>query len=117
MYTNGYPELTKLPPEAYLGWENFVTEHDAANIHAGVGVAQYQKGLDFGREAIAEGGHIFISANGCWGSTGKGLRTSYEGIGYHANTADLLHGFLDSGAVIIVHRYTDPDSDGTKIKG
>jgi len=32
--------------------------------------------------------------------------TSYEKIGYHANTAGLLQGFLESGVVIKVYRDT-----------
>jgi len=32
--------------------------------------------------------------------------TSYEKIGYHANTADLLRGFIDSAVPIKVYRDT-----------
>jgi len=68
------------------------------------GEKQYQKGLDIGRKANL----VSISIYGSWTAQMKdgGSMTSYEKIGYHANTAGLLQGFLESGVVIKVYRDT-----------
>lgn len=114
MYNN-YSELQKLAPTEYLNWQNFETIADKLpeNVKHNYAQVQYQIGLDIGKK-FADG-YIFISANGVWGAC-KGLTSmnSYEGIGYHACTKDLLHGFLDSGTKIIVYRYDN--LDGVQIK-
>ena len=47
-----------------------------------------------------------ISENGVWGAQLKdgSHLSSYEVLGYHACTADLLRGLLDSGVPIRVYR-------------
>jgi hypothetical protein len=63
---------------------------------------QYRKGL-----AMSEQAHtISISYSDSWSATMKdgGSQTAYERIGYHACTADLLRGFLDGPAQIVVYR-------------
>jgi hypothetical protein len=112
---NGYSELTDLPPEAYLDWQSFATEGDGLP-HNGYAEAQYQKGLEIGRENDV----VFICGNGTWGAEHNApgrhsYTTSYEGIGYAACTKDLLHGFLDSGAPVLVYRDNLPEP--VKIKG
>ena len=50
-----------------------------------------------------------IGVNGTWSATTHcgGSVSSYEGIGYHAYTADLLRAVLDSDCAFIVHRIED----------
>lgn len=109
-----YSQIEKLPAESYLNPELFRTEWDTLPANTGKGYSdqQYQTGLLVGRESE----YVTISARGTWGAVGKrgSVTTSYEGIGYHACTADLLRGFLDSGVSIIVYRYTN--LEGVKIK-
>jgi hypothetical protein len=112
----GYAELTKLEPETYLDWQSFETAWDnlAENVGNGLAEKQYTKGLDIDSQAK----YIAIACNGVWSMTYKGkdgTSFSYEGIGYHACTKNLLHGFLDSGAPIVVYRYNR--KGGTVIKG
>lgn len=108
-----YATLNAMPAEAFLKPENFVTPYDAANqAREGYGDKQYAEGLRVSREAVC----VFINASGTWGATtkarpgcGQGSLQAYEGIGYHANTADLLRGFLAGPAPVIVYR-----KDGTR---
>lgn len=96
-----YVQIQALPPEAYLDHRNFVTALDAA---PGPEYAerQYQHGLNYGKD----GGTLAISARGVWSArTPNGHVQSYEGIGYHSCTAELLRGFLDSGCPILVYRW------------
>jgi hypothetical protein len=95
-----YKTLTALPARKYLDWQFFRTDWDVTPARA---EKAYQKGVETGKSAR----YVFISANGTWGAVmlDGGMITSYEGIGYHAHTADLLHGFIDSGAAIVVYRY------------
>jgi len=108
----GYAELQALAPQEYLNWRQFETPFDTyhENVARGLADEQYQHGLDIGREYD----QIHISCNGVWGATkqpadpkrsGVVHCQSCEGIGYHACTKDLLHGFLDSGTPIVVYRY------------
>jgi hypothetical protein len=104
MYS-GYAELNDLPAEAFLDWQSFATEGDGLP-HKGYAEEQYKKGLKIGRDNDL----IFISAGGTWGAernrpNNHSFTTSYEGIGYHACTKDLLHGFLDSGAPVYIYRW------------
>ena len=48
-----------------------------------------------------------IAINGTWSATTHdgGSVTSYERIGYHSYTADLLRAVLDSDCAFIVHRW------------
>jgi hypothetical protein len=114
---NGYTELTELAPEEYLNWQSFDTEGDSypGNVQRGYAEEQYQKGLEIGRKNDV----VFICGNGTWGAERNApgqnsYTTSYEGIGYHACTKDLLHGFLDSGAPVLVYRHNL--SGGVRIK-
>ena len=107
-----YAELAELPAEAYLNPENFVTLYDGSDKHLknGYGVEQYKKGLKIGQEFD----YITLSYKGVWSAgndDGRSHCRSYEGIGYHACTADLLRGFLDSPARLIVYRL---QGDGIK---
>lgn len=84
--------------QLYTNPANFVTGYDSLNPD--YGKVQYQKGLNIGSESH----YIFISIYGTWGAMLKngGMISSYEKIGYHAHTADLLSGFLASGCSIKV---------------
>jgi len=105
-----YRALSALPTSAYKDPSNFTTEYDS--IRPERAEEQYKTGLDYGRKP---GAIIFINGQSVWRArydSAKGppvLVTSYEGIGYHAHTASLLRGFLDSGASVVVER-----NDGTK---
>jgi hypothetical protein len=95
---NGYTELERLDYSEYLNWQKFDTPQDTPDR----GKSQYEKGLAYGREAE----FITLSYKGVWGCVkGNSTVTSYEGIGYHSNTKELLRGFIDSGAVIVVYRW------------
>jgi len=111
----GYHELEKLDAMEYLNWQQFATPFDSLPSHVADKTAerQYQAGLDIGHNAT----EIHLSYRGVWSSRNKsGSSTgSYEGIGYHAWTCELLHGFLDSGTPIIVHRYNDGKIVSTQI--
>jgi hypothetical protein len=60
---------------------------------------------------------ICIGVNSVWSALLKSGASvhSHEGIGYHAHTASLLRGFLDSGAPVIVYRWTDGGITETRI--
>ena len=74
----------------------FVTDHDK-----GYSIERYKEGLERGLQAT----EIHISPTGVWSTDNKdGSSTqSYECLGYHACTAPLLSGFLNSGSPVIVH--------------
>lgn len=100
---NGYNQLNDLEPQKFLNWQDFRTAFDVPNDQ--IATEQYNKGLETGRAAI----EIQIRQNSTWGAQVGGINpsyiSSYEGIGYHRATADLLRGFLESGAPIVVYRY------------
>jgi len=109
-----YSELEALPPEAFLDPDRFRTEHDDPDDAD----EQYQKGLETSRKSESVG----IAEGGTWLAktpTG-GLVTTTEGIGYYPNTADLLRGFLDGPAPVIIYRRSDDGyplyNEGTEIK-
>jgi hypothetical protein len=88
-----------MSPESYLNPDLFKTGWDTPELDK----QQYAEGLK-----QAEGlQYLTIGYNGCWGGFTKncGSLTSYERIGYHASTAALLKGFLDSGIPIFVYRW------------
>ena len=109
---NGYRELRALAPDTYLTWELFGTLYDRDDDYAR---DQYAKGRKIGQDAKDGDGQVCITSAGTWNAdiprTFSGemptIITSYEGIGYHRSTKDLLHGFLDSGCKIAVVRETD----------
>jgi hypothetical protein len=93
-----YSQLCILAPEAYLKPEDFTTGFDTDALAK----KQYEKGLKVSNESVEVG----ISANGCWYAVGHdgSLTTSYEGVGFHTNTADLLRGLLAGTAKFHVYR-------------
>jgi hypothetical protein len=108
-----YERLNKLPAEAFLSPENFRTDWDHLP-EKGYAEEQYQKGLKISNESKEVG----VSVNGTWWAAGKdGSHTiSYEGIGYHSCTADLLRGLLAGSAKFIVYRWTENGITETCIK-
>lgn len=119
-----YAELSALPAEAYLDPTRFITSYPLDRVFFRTGAAegdeaekrwikQYKKGASYGKDD-----DVFLSEKGVWsvshGPHGKGgVTTSYEGIGYHAATAPLLQGFLDSGASVFVRRGSPWDDNMT----
>lgn len=104
-----YKQLSALSAKTYLIPQNFITEFDVLPEHLNSGYAQkqYQRGLEVGKEYSL----IVIGPQSVWsGHEPYNKQSSYieswEGIGYHACTANLLQGFLDSPARIVVHRYS-----------
>ena len=93
-------ELEALPPEAYLVPDNFKTDFDGAGPHTPE--RQYRAGYGIGLTSA----EVQISESSTWGTSrlDGSNTTSYEKIGYHAGTADLLRGFLASGVQIVVYR-------------
>ena len=101
-----YSEIEKLPADAYLNPEIFVTGFDS-QFSIEQKREKYLRGLGLGKEFQV----ISISENGVWGANSPDTQaylSSYEGIGYHSITSELLRGFLDSPAIIKVYR-----KDGT----
>ena len=98
-----YVELNAMAPEMFLNPDNFVTDYDA-----GAGEykrQQYQHGLEISRQAK----QVAVGMNGTWSAEmlGGSFLSSSEGIGYHSCTADLLRGFLDGPAEIVVYRWVN----------
>lgn len=93
-----YSELNLLPADAFLHPENFNTGLESAELSA----KQYRAG----RDAYNKYTRVTIGAGGCWSAKGinGSFTSSYEGIGYHSGTGDLLKGFLDSGIPVYVVR-------------
>jgi hypothetical protein len=64
---------------------------------------QYAKGLEY----AAKYPNVSIANNGVWSAqddSGMNAIFSYETIGLHANTRELVRGFLDGGATITDYR-------------
>ena len=106
-----YSVLNALDATAFLRPEDFRTEYDARQPE--YAREQYGKGYK-----LASWAHcIYITCGSTWAASYvQGVVTSYEGIGYHACTADLLRGFLDGDAPIRVHRYGSDSKHGILIK-
>ena len=105
----GYDVLNAMPADAFLNPDNFRTGFDTPALAS----EQYEKGKKIGTEYK----EVHISASSTWGANKPNTAlSSYEGIGYHAGTADLLKGFLDSGVAIFVHRWDGNKLTETKIK-
>ncbi len=97
--------ILDLQPEDYLHPEKFATEYDTKPDSA---KQHYEKGLEIGENYH----QVHIATNGVWGASKPNETvSSYEIIGYHACTKDLLQGFIDSRCTLIVHRW-----DGNKVK-
>ena len=107
-----YKELNALPASAFTNPENFKTRMDS--VQPQICKDNYQRGLKLSHESKS----ISISISSVWSSVGKdGSNTSsYEGIGYHTGTSELLRGFLDGPAQVIVYRLTDDGCKGTVIR-
>jgi hypothetical protein len=100
-----YKELRALPAAAYLDPSLFVSPFDALqSVKDG---KPYEHGLETSRNAF----EVVISVGSTWGASMRngGSLTACEGIGYNSGTADLLRGFLDGPAAIVVHRWNAGD--------
>ena len=88
-------------PYDYLNPDNFTTDYDTRPDYAS---KQYAHGREIGEQFD----YISISYRGVWSAGSYELDMhgphcfSYETIGLHAHTSDLLRGFLDSGKPIWV---------------
>lgn len=101
-------QLSAMPATAFLNPKNFKTLFDREGSK--YGQEQYAKGLAIGNDAK----EVHISIRNVWSATTKtgGSIQSYETLGYHSETAELLRGFIDSGVTIVVWRdIPDPDDD------
>jgi hypothetical protein len=109
-----YSVLNKLPPEAFLHPEKFVTEYDSWAGNEDLPEKKYQEGLKVSNESVEVG----ICENGTWYACGANgsYTTSYEGIGYHAGTSSLLKGLLAGKAKFVVHRWNGERGTRTCIK-
>ena len=96
-----YAEIERMPASAFLDASGFVTAWDGPHNQE-YRKQQYETGRNYGERATM----VSSNYNGVWGARLKDGShvSSYEGIGYHAGTSDLLQGFLDSGALITVYR-------------
>jgi len=119
MYS-GYGELSELAPEEYLKWENFATPWDSLPSNVAAAQGRYEDGLKVGQDAE----EFHLSVKGVWSTQdkpksghGSCSTNSYEGIGYHANTCHFLHGVIDSGCKIVVHRWNGKELTRTTIQG
>jgi hypothetical protein len=78
----------------------YVTEYDSMHqAPGGLADRQYAKGLEMGRR----GDVITISRRGVWSAAhgdGAGHTFSYETLGLHACTLNLIEGWLVGGATI-----------------
>lgn len=104
-------KITLIAPEEFLKPENFKTSMDTPELDQ----KQYEKGLKLSNKSDCVG----ISANGCWFADliGGGHMSSYEVIGFHSSTAELLRGLLAGTAKFIVYRNTSEGFIRTDIKG
>jgi len=87
----------------FLNSESFRTPFDGQHT-GGYAVEQYNKGRTLG----SQGYTLVIAVNKVWSAVRLGSDidsriSSYEKLGYHACTADLLQGFLDSQAPIYAY--------------
>lgn len=96
-----YDELRALPASAYLDpiklRAGFPLDSDPANQEK-----EFQRGLAESTRCK----RVFVTAGGVWGSeplTGGHVQ-SYEGIGYHAGSADFWRGVLAGPAEVGVYR-------------
>lgn len=105
-------ELNSRPASDFLKPENFITSFDAT--HVDICKDQYLKGLQYSQESSTIG----ISASGVWWAEGKdeSFTDSFEVIGYHTGTADLLRGFLAGPAKLIIYRLSNGKVESTILK-
>jgi hypothetical protein len=103
------PFAETCPADAFLNPELFRTPSD----NPVYGEEQFREG-----KATADAWEVVsIGISGVWGASREGSSlTSYERIGYHANTADLLRGFLAGSARVVVYRWSADGWDRVEIK-
>lgn len=97
-----YSELETLDASAYLIPDTFRNAYDTLACNVAKREARYQEGIADGNGYSA----FFINYKSVWYASGKdgSQISSYEGIGYHATTADFYRGILDSGCPVFVQR-------------
>ena len=100
-------------PQDFLYPDNFMTGFDGPR-NMEYSLEQYYKGRQIGKDADC----IHIAVNDVWGASMKDGSSvaSYEKIGYHAATAFLLQGFLESGCKVLVHRSGDSGIETWELK-
>jgi hypothetical protein len=89
---------SKYTAEDFRNPSNFQTEYDSATG----GAEAYAKGRRIGAKARS----VVIALNDTWSAESEngGILTAYQRFGYHADTAELLRGLLDSGVALSVYR-------------
>ncbi len=97
-----YLDLNARSVSAFLDASAFRTSFDVSKDR---GKERYQRELLCCAEYVT----FHIGINGTWSATTRegGSVTSYEGIGYHAYTAELLQAVLDSDCAFVIHRLED----------
>ena len=105
-------EINNLAPEAYLTPDMFKTEHDQKVD--GFAKDQQLTGMKIGQESHT----ILVTRDGAWSAFKHkgGMVSSNEIIGVHANTSDLLRGFLASSASIVIQKMQNGEIAYTWIK-
>lgn len=64
---------------------------------------QRAKGIEMAKDYT-----VHIAVNDTWSANRRNESiSSYEKIGYHADTAALLQGFIDSGCTFFIHRWNE----------
>ena len=99
-------ELQALSPDSFLNPQQFTTEHDAKV--EGYAIQQERHGMTVGQASHT----ILIDRYGTWFTyklDGGMVTSGDERMGIHANTADLLKGFLASPASIVIQRYENDE--------
>lgn len=106
--------MADIAPHDYLNTDSLVTFFDGMGTNSGLAAKQYHEGKLIGMLCD----HVSIGYNGCWSATMKdgSHLSSYEKIGYHACTADLMRGFIESGCAIFVYRFGTKWDGKTKIQ-
>ncbi len=100
-------EIQALSPDSFLNPQQFITEHDA-KVES-YGIQQERYGMTTGQASHT----ILIDRHGTWFAyklNGGMITSGDERIGIHANTSDLLKGFLASPASIVVQRYENGET-------
>lgn len=108
-----YTEIENLAAEAFLNPDNFVTAYDKMH-DAEKRQAKYACGLEYSNTHE----RIIINHKGVWSARNYSgiLTSSCEGIGYHAITCELLRGFLDGTAQIIIMRWIEDRKEMVKFE-
>lgn len=83
--------------------EAYATDYDNWPQNRQVKQEQYERGQKYARECV----YIAISVSGCWSARRKDGASvqSYEVIGRHAHTNQLVKAWLESGIPVRDHRY------------